>query len=454
MNKVKKKKRKKVEKIEIDEFIVIRPNSAGIDVSSKDFVIAVPSDRDKNPIKTFDSFTCDLEKIAKWLKKCKIDSVAMESTGIYWKQLFLVLQEHGLETFLVNSRHVKNITGKKTDEDDARWIQRLHACGLLSNSFQPKEEIRCLRSLTRHRKRVNENKNKYVSRMVKALEEMNIKLSLVLSDIKSVSGQSIIEAIVEGERDPKKLIEHVHYKVKAKPKDILKALKGFWREESIFELKQSFDMYNFLQAQTKECDEKIEEQLTNIVAMKNSGDISIIEKTDTKKKHYRKNEFSFEVNKYLIEIIGIDFTEIYGVSEDTLLTLFSETGEDLSSFKTDDRFVSWCGLAPNNKISGGKIISSRLPKKKHPIKKALLRAANSLYRSDNPLADLYRKKKSQLGPKGAKCVVARKIAVIYYHMMTKKEPFKIEIYQKQQDKNKKRRIEYLQNQLAELQNVA
>ncbi|MCP3926537.1 MAG: IS110 family transposase [Desulfobacterales bacterium] len=452
MSKTKKKNKKKVTKIKIDEFTIIRPNAAGIDVSSKDYVIAVPSDRDKEPIKTFGCFTCDLYAIAEWLIKCQIDSVAMESTGIYWKQLFLVLQEYGLEVFLVNSRHVKNVTGKKTDEEDARWIQRLHACGLLSNSFQPGEEIRTLRSLVRQRKRVNENKNPSTSRMVKALEEMNIKLKLVLSDIKSVSGQAIIKAIIEGKRNPNDLIKYVHHKVKAKRDDILKALEGNWRDECLFELKQSYDSYNFLQQQTLECDEKIEEQLTKIVAQKKDGDITDLEKT--KKKHYRKNEFSFDVNKYLMQIIEIDLTKIYGISEETALTLFSETGSDLSSFRIDDRFTSWCGLAPNNKISGGKIISSHLPKKRHPIKKALLRAANSLYRSENPLGDLYRKKKSQLGPKGAKCVVARKLAVIYFHMMTKKEPFNIEFYQKQQIKNKQNRIKHLEKQIAELKDVA
>ncbi len=269
-----KAKKKKVKKIKIDEFTIIRPNSAGIDISSKDYVVAVPSDRDKEPIRTFGCFTCDLQKIAKWLIKCGIDSVAMESTGIYWKQLFLVLQEHGLEVFLVNSRHVKNITGKKNDEDDAHWIRRLHACGLLSNSFQPAEEIRCLRSLTRQRKRINDNKNIYVCRMVKALEEMNIKLSLVLSDIKSVSGQTIIKAIINGEYRPKELIKQVHHKVKAKRDDILKALEGTWRDEFIFELRLSFESYNFLQEQTWECDNKIEEQMTKIIAKQNQGDIS------------------------------------------------------------------------------------------------------------------------------------------------------------------------------------
>jgi len=447
MSQINEKIKNKVTKIKIDTFTVIRPNSAGIDISSKDYVVAIPSDRDKESIRTFGCFTEDLDAIAKWLIKCGIDSVAMESTGVYWKQLFLVLQEHGLDVFLVNSRHVKNVTGKKTDEQDARWIQRLHACGLLSNSFQPDESIRTLRSFIRFRKKVNDNKSIYVSRMVKSLEEMNIKLSFILSDIKSVTGQNIIKAIVDGEREPENLIKLVHYKVQAKPEQILKALKGTWRDECIFELKQSFDTYNFLQKQTEECDNEIEKQLIKIIAVKNEGDITCVT-NDVKKKSYRKNEYSFNVEKYLNQILGINLMTIYGVSEDTALVLFSETGSDLSSFKNADHFASWCGLTPNNKISGGNIISSRLPNKKHAIKNALLRAANSLYRSNNALGDFYRKKRSQKGAKGAKVAVARKIAIIYFHMMTKKEPFNSEFYQQQQNKNNQRRIEYLQKQIA------
>ena len=239
----------KKKKQSLNEFSIVNPNAAGIDISSKDYVVSVPEDRDKKNIRQFGAFTCDLQTIALWLISCKIDTVAMESTGVYWKQLFLVLQEHGLEVYLVNSRHVKNVTGKKTDEEDAHWIMRLHTCGLLTNSFQPGEQVRTLRELLRHRKSLTRNKGIAVNKMTKSLNSMNIKLNIVLSDLTSVSGQKIISAINSGERNPEKLIKLVHYKVKASREDLLKSLEGVWREECLFELKQATDYYNFLQKQ-------------------------------------------------------------------------------------------------------------------------------------------------------------------------------------------------------------
>lgn len=450
MTKVKKKKEKKKN---LNEFNIINTNAAGIDISSKDYVVSVPEDRSSKNIRTFGAFTCDLQKIALWLVTCKINSVAIESTGIYWKQLFVVLQEHGIEVFLVNSRHVKNVTGKKTDEDDAHWIMRLHTCGLLTNSFQPEEQVRTLREILRHRKSLNKIKSIAVNKMTKALNTMNIKLNIVLSDLTSVSAQKIISAINSGERRPKELIKLAHHKVKASKEDILKALNGIWREECLFELKQATSHYNFLNQQTIECDEKIEEQMEEIVANKKEGDITNLKK-QAKKKHTRKNELNFSISPYLKEIFDIDVCRIYGFSDQTALTLFAETGSDLSCFKTANRFASWVGLAPNNKISGGKIISSRLPKKKHAIKKALIQAANSLYRSDNALGDCYRRLKSRMGPKAAKCAMARKLAVIYYNMITKKEEFNIELLEQHQKSFKQKRIKYLESQLIELKGVA
>lgn len=273
----------------LNEFNIINPNAAGIDISSKDYVVSVPKDRDTKNIRTFGAFTCDLQEIALWLIACKITSVAMESTGIYWKQLFVVLQEHGLEVYLVNSRHVKNVTGKKTDEDDAHWIMRLHTCGLLSNSFQPEEQVRTLREILRQRKSLNKIKTIAVNKMTKALNTMNIKLNIVLSDLTSVSGQKIISAINSGEHNPKELIKLVHYKVKAPRKDILKALDGIWREECLFELNQAKAHYDFLQQQTLECDEKIEKQMEQIVANKKEGDISELKEKAKKKTIVKMN---------------------------------------------------------------------------------------------------------------------------------------------------------------------
>ncbi len=259
MSKTTKKRRSKGKNL--NQFDITNHNASGIDISSKDYVVSVPGDRAKNNIRTFGAFTCDLNEIALWLVACKIDTVAMESTGVYWKQLFVVLQEHGLEVFLVNSRHVKNVTGKKTDEDDAHWIMRLHTCGLLSNSFQPEEEIRTLRELVRQRKSLNKSKTIAINKMTKALNTMNIKLNMVLSDLTSASGQKIISAIISGEFRPEELVKLVHYKVKASREDLLKALEGVWREECLFELKQAKEFYDFLQKQTLECDIKIEGQL-------------------------------------------------------------------------------------------------------------------------------------------------------------------------------------------------
>ncbi len=451
MDKSTKKKKRKKQKL--NEFNIINSNAAGIDISSKDYVVSVPNDRDKNNIRTFGAFTCDLHTIALWLLDCKIETVAMESTGIYWKQLFIVLQEYGLEVFLVNSRHVKNVTGKKTDEEDAHWIMRLHTCGLLTNSFQPAEEVRTLRELVRHRKKINKSKTVAINMMTKALNSMNVKLNMVLSDITSKSGLKIITAINSGERHPEELIKLVHYRVKAPKEDLLKSLEGAWREESLFELKQATDHYYFLQRQTLECDKKIEGQLEVIAAKYSDGDVTDL-KDLAVKKNSRKNELNFNTLPYLQKILGIDAAQIYGISDETALTLFAEIGKDLSGFSSSNRFTSWIGLAPNNKISGGKIISSHLPKKKHAVKKALIHAANSLYHSKNAMGDNYRRLKSRIGPKAAKCAMARKMAIIYYHMVTRKEAFNIELYEKQQAKFKEKRIKILEAQLAGLKDAA
>lgn len=437
----------------MNEFSVINPNAAGIDISSKDYVVSVPPDRDKNPIRTFGAFTCDLKEIAHWLLACRIDTVAMESTGIYWKQLFVVLQEYGIEVYLVNSRHVKNVTGKKTDEQDAHWIMRLHTCGLLTNSFQPGERVRTLRELLRHRKSLNKSKTIAVNLMTKALNTMNIKLNMVFSDITSVSGQKIVHAIVLGERNPKKLITLVHHKVKASKEDILKALEGVWREESLFELKQAYDHYQFLQNQTMECDEKIESQLELIAAQVNDGDITGI-KEEAKKKASRKNELSFNAAPYLKVILKTDICQVPGISDETALTMYAETGGNLSGFKSAASFTSWIGVAPNNKISGGKIISSHLPKKSHPLKTALIHAANSLYRSDNPLGDCFRRLKARIGPKAAKCAMARKLAVILYQMIVNQKEFDISLFEQHQKNYTEKRIKMLQKQLNDLLTVA
>ncbi len=446
-------KKERGQKQNLNEFDIINLNAAGIDISSKDHVVSVPKDREKNNIRTFGAFTCDLYEIAKWLISCNIETVAIESTSFYWKELFLVLQEHGLEVFLVNSRHVKNVTGKKTDEEDAHWIMRLHTCGLLTNSFQPPEEVRTIRELLRHRNGLKKQKSQAVNKMTKSLNTMNIKLNMVLSDLTSVSGQNIISAINKGERNPENLVRLVHHKVKATKEELTKACQGIWRKECLFELKQASESYSFVQKQINECDKMIEEQLEIIAGKYNQGDITDL-KLKANKSHSRKNDFRFNPIPYIQSIMGIDASQIYGFSEETVLTLFSEVGAELSCFGNANRFASWTGLAPNNKISGGKIISSRLPKKNHKVKTALIHAANSLYRSDNVFGHYYRRLKSRLGPKAAKCAMARKMAIIYYNMVTKQQEFNPELFEENQSKFKEKRIKFLEQQLSDLKKIA
>lgn len=449
--KITKKRRSK--KKSVNEFNIINPNAAGIDISSKDNVVSVPEDRAKNNIRTFGAYTCELHEIANWLISCRIETVALESTSFYWKELFLVLQEYGLDVFLVNSRHVKNVTGKKTDEEDAHWIMRLHTCGLLTNSFQPPEEVRTVRELIRHRNGLKKQKTLAVNQMTKSLNSMNIKLNMVLSDLTSASGQNIINAINSGERDAEKLAQLVHHKVKASKEDIIKACEGIWRTECLFELKQASASYKFIQKQISECDCMIEQQLETIAGKYNQGDITDL-KLQASKSSYRKNDFRFNPIPYVKNIVGVDASRIFGFSEETALTLFSEVGADLSCFGSANRFASWVGLAPNNKISGGKIISSKLPKKKHKVKTALIHAANSLYRSDNAFGHYYRRLKSRLGPKAAKCAMARKMAIVYYTMVTKQQEFNPELFEENQERFKAKRIKFLEQQLADLKRVA
>jgi len=241
---------------------VMHPNAAGIDISSRGHYIAVPPDRDTQPVRSFGSFTEDIREIVQWLRSCKIDTVAMESTGVYWIQLYLMLEEAGFEVYLVNARHVKNVTGRKTDELDCQWIQKLHSFGLLSNSFQPDNLTRELREYVRQRKSLIHDSSRHIQHMQKAMEMMNIKLPNVISDITGKSGMQIIEAILKGERNPEKLLRLVDARVKASPLEIKKSLEGRWRKEHLFELKQAFDLYNYFLGKIDECDKEIEKVLS------------------------------------------------------------------------------------------------------------------------------------------------------------------------------------------------
>ena len=403
------KKKSNVKKI--TQFEIIRSQVAGIDVSDNaGMMVAYPLNNKEIAIEEFDCYTRDLRRLSSRLKAYNIESVAMEATGVYWIPLFLLLQEDGFEVYLVNSKHVKNVTGRKDDEGDAEWIQKLHRCGLLSASFQPDNQTRSLRSVVRHRSSLVQTRSTYLNRMQKALEQMNIKFHTVISDIDGKSGLNIIRAILSGERQAEKLADLCDPRIKAAREDVVKSLEGFWSETHLFELGQCYKLFQFHNDMIAECDKELEKILLEMVATKNEGVIPEIEMVKRKRKY--KNPVQMNATAYLKELNGIDITEITGISEISALTIFSEVGTDMSRWKTEKHFTSWLGLAPNTKISGGKVISSRVPKKKHYAGQAFRMAAMSMRNNKGALGDFYRRIRTYAGAPKAIVAVARKLAVI------------------------------------------
>lgn len=429
-------------KLKVKEvFTLTRPNAAGIDIASNMHYVAVPADRDEQCVRKFGSFTQDLHDMAHWLKLCKIDTVAMESTGVYWIQPFLVLEEYGFEVFLVNAKHIKNVSGRKSDVKDCQWIQQLHSYGLLNRSFQPEDLIRELRTYIRHRKDLTHGYSSQVQLMQKAFEQMNIKLHNVLSDITGKSGLLIINAILGGERDASVLAELADKNVKASKEDIFKSLQGIWRQDNLFELKQAYELYLFYKEKIKACDIQIESVLKQIADSTGHQ----ISKTNSRKVS-GKNKFNFDASSYLNSMVGVDLTDIFGISEITAINILSETGTDLSKWPSEKQFTSWLNLAPNTRISGGKNLKSKRIKKKNHAGQAFLMAASSLKASNNWLGEFYRRIKSKSGAPTAIKATARKLAIIFYKMVRFNQQFKPLDIQEYNQYFKERRLKYINNQ--------
>ncbi len=396
--------------------------AAGIDIGDTIQCVAVSNGNGGHEVKTTTGFTCDLEEIVNYLVEKKITTAAMESTGIYWLALYLMLEEAGIEVFLVNAKHVKNVTGRKKDDTDAIWIQKLHTCGLLQKSFQPDNEMRTLRDYVRQRRNLITMNSDAVRRIQKALELMNIKIHTVIADILGKTGMRMVKAILAGETEPEKLVELCDIRIKAPKEEIIKSLQGIWKEEYLFMLQQAVDHYEFHMLQINACDEKIKQQLLNQVAIAKDGHISEIENPTKKKSKAkpRKNELNFDVLPYLSILTTVDLSQIPGFGDTTVLELISEIGIDMSKWKNHKHFAAWLNLAPNTKISGGKILSSKRMKKKNKAGQILKQAASTISNSKEPLGDYYRKMRSKLGGKGAVTATAHKLARIIYTMLLNK----------------------------------
>jgi transposase len=394
---------------------VVHPEAAGIDVGGSEHWVAVNPERDAEPVRRFGCFTADLREMAVWLVEKGVQSVAMQSTGVYWMPVFEVLEQHGLEVFLVNAGHTKNVPGRKSDIQECQWLLKLHAFGLLNNSFQPTDEIRIARTLWRQRGNLVAEASSAIQRMQKVLIEMNIQLGSVLSDLSGVSGMSIIGAILKGERNPSTLASLVEPEVKATLKDIAQSLEGNWREELVFVLGQQVELYRFYQEKIADCDLQLRKHLELFGSKVDLEAQPIGPKPKGKKGS--KNAPRFDLRTELYRITGIDWAQINGIDVLTAQTVIAEAGADLSAFPSEKQFASWLGLCPTNEQSGGKILNRRTRKVINRATVAFRNAASTLLRSQSYLGAQYRRLRTRLGAPKAITAMARKLACPFYRLI-------------------------------------
>lgn len=393
----------------------IHANAAGIDVGSEEHWVGLPPGRASETVRRFGAFTSDLYELANWLKQCRIDTVAMESTGVYWIPLYQVLEERGFQVLLVNARYAKNVAGRKTDVLDCQWLQKLHSYGLLPGSFRASGAICTLRTYLRHRQMLIEYGAAHVQHMQKALTQMNLKLANVISDITGVTGMKIIRAIVGGERNPSKLAELRDWRTKNNEDTIAKALEGDYRNEHVFELTQALELWDYYQGKLAVCDQHIAEYLKTMES-KVDSDTSPIPPVRLKKTR-RRNDPYFDARQAAHRISGVDLTQIDGISESAALTILSEIGTDMSPWKTEKHFASWLALCPNNRISGGKILQRRTRRAPNHVANVLRVCSQSLMQSKSALGAYCRRMCSRIGAPKAITATAHKLALLIYRMI-------------------------------------
>ena len=404
------------------EFERININAAGIDIGAQKHYVAVPRGRDSKgrDVRHFDTFTADLYALVDWLKQCHIDTVAMESTGIYWIPLFEILEKNGFEVRLVNPRSIKHAPGRKSDVVDCQWIQQLHAYGLLTSAFRPDEQINVLRAYHRQRTMLVNHAATHIQHMQKALEQMNLKLTNVISDITGTTGMKILRSILAGERNPKKLAKHRDPRCKRSDKEIAKSLHGNWRDEHLFALQQAVALYDFYQTQIEVCDQQIQAQLCRFEDRSHGGEPPPF----TGKSKGSGKRLSFDATEHLYRMTGVNLTQIVGLNTPTVLTIIAEVGLDMSRWPTSKHFASWLGLCPGSKISGGKNFSSKSKPSANRAAHAFRMAAYSLHRSQTAIGAFLRRKKAQLGSPKAITATAHKIARIFYEMLKNRTEYK------------------------------
>jgi len=395
---------------------VVHPDAAGIDIGNESHYVAVPPSRDSQPIRQFGCTTAELKAMAAWLKQCGIRTVAMQSTGVYWVAVYDILEQAGLEVYLVNARDTKNLPGRKSDVQESQWLMKLHAYGLLRNSFRPAQEIRRMRTYWRQRNDLVRSAGRHVQRMQKTLTQMNVQLANVLSDVSGTTGQAIIKAILEGERDPHKLAAFRDPRVKASEEQIARSLEGNWQKDLLFVLQQEQDGYEFCQKQMAECDRQLTQYLQQQEDRSHGAPLPE-EKRKERLKKKRGNAPQFDLREELFRLSGTDVTQIDGIDIMTATTVISEAGWDMDKWKTEDHFVSWLRLCPDNRISGDKVIGKRRLPTNNPVNVALKMAASTLRLSKTYLGAQFRRLRTRLGAPIAIKAMAAKLARLVYRML-------------------------------------
>lgn len=399
---------------------VVNPRCAGIDVGSRFHVVAI--DQRRENVKKFGVYSSDQKELVAHLLKHQIESVAMESTGNYWQTLFDAIQNAGIQVVLVNGNQTKIPSGQKTDARDSLWIQQLHSVGLLSGSFLPQAEIQQLRTYFKHRHHLIAQCSRYSNKMQKALRLMNIRLDVAVSDIMGMSGRNIIEAILSGESDPIALANLANYRVKKSKGEIGRALSGNGRADLMFELKACLELYDIYQQKIKECDKELEKGLKKIATqMATTHNNQTLKRVGKQRK---KNAFFFDVEQLSFDYYGVNLLEIPSIGVNTVVSLITQIGSDIGKFPSSKHFCSWLRLAPNNKITGGKVMSRHTPKGKNQLAIALRQAANSVgHQKEGELSAFFKKIAFKKDRPSAITATARKLATIIYNMISKKKPY-------------------------------
>lgn len=415
--------RKRKQKISLEQgWAAVNPHAAGIDIGAREHLACVPPDATAQNVRSFGTFTADLEALADWFQQCGVTTVAMEATGVYWIPVFQILEARGLEVILVNARQTKHVAGRKSDVQDCQWIQRLHTYGLLQGSFRPADRYCVVRTYLRYRDELVSARSTQCQHMQKALQQMNLQLMQVLSDVTGLSGLNIIAAILQGERDPVKLSQLVDRRVRATPTALQKALRGDYRPEHLFVLQQAFALYHTYEENIQLCEQQIVQAMAELP---DQVDVrrQPVPARKTGGKPGLDQMAGLNMRACLYQKTGVDLTAIEGIGVLTALVMFTEVGPDLSRFPTEKHFCSWLGLCPDNRISGGQVLSSRTRRVVNRLADALRMAATTLERSPSALGGYYRRMKGRLGAAEAVTATAHKLARIIYRLIKHGEAY-------------------------------